>query len=191
MAARTTGIQCPHRQVTLESKVADTKPRHVPYPSPPITLERGNAIANLKLMMPPPGYSEWGGGEAAGEPDKNIPGGNVGGTHGYDKSWSSDYTNAARPPAPPPYLSPRAPISPQGPPPVDLEKYRSPQDNPGYHETGTRFDPSVNPQGFLNRDQYNAIPPSIPAPVRNYMGTNPTSDMKKGGAVRKPKWRRW
>ena len=167
--------------------MADTKQR-APRPSPPITLTRDNAIANLKLMMPPPGYSEGGGGEAAGEPNKNIPGGNIGGTHGYDKSWSSDYTNAARPPAPPPYLSPRAPISPQGPPPVNLEQYHSPQARSGYGEDSTKFDPRTNPSGFLTGDQYRAIPPSVPAPVRTYMGNNPTTDMKRGGVVKVKKY---
>jgi hypothetical protein len=169
--------------------MADTK--RPPRPSPPIMLERGNAIANLKQMMPPPGYSEWGGGEAAGEPDKNIPGGNVGGTHGYQESFTRDRNNVARPPAPPPYLSPRAPILPQGPAPVDLEKYHSPQARAGYGEDNTKFDPSKNPSGFLTGDQYRAIPPSVPPNVRAQMGNEPTTDMAKGGIVGKPKWRKY
>ena len=153
------------------------------HKAPPYYLTRDNAIANLKLgMMPPPGYSEWGGGEAAGEPDKNIPGGNVGGSHDYQRSWTSDYNNAARPLAPPPYLSPNAPITPRGTAnTVDLDKFHSPQSRAGYGEDGTRFDPSVNPHGFITGDQYRAIPPSIPPDVRAYIGDNPTTDLARGG----------
>ena len=162
--------------------MADTK--RPPSKPPPYYLTRDNAIANLKRMMPPPGYSEGGGGEAAGETAKNIPGGNVGGTHGPQQSWTSDYSNAARPPVPPPPMSPYAPVSPQGRPnTVDLDKFHSPQSAPGYGTEGNKFDPSTNPQGFISGQQYNAIPPSVPAPVKVYMGNNPTTGAAKGGPI--------
>jgi hypothetical protein len=166
--------------------MADTK-RPLSKP-PPTYLTRENAVANLKKMMPPPGYGEGGGGVA-----RNLPGGNrTGGGGDYQLPWLPDANNAARPPAPPPMLSPNPPTAvPQRDIPNVASTYHSPQDKPGYNEEGNRFDPSTNPGAFLSGDQYRAIPPSVPAPVRAYMGSNPTTGMKKGGAVSKPKWRRW
>jgi hypothetical protein len=165
--------------------MADTK--RPPRPSPPIMLTRDNAIANLKMMMPPPGYSEGGGGN-----NRNLPGGNIGGSGNYQQPWASDANNVARPPAPPPLMNPNPPTAV---PPRDIPNvantFRSPQNTSGYGEAGTKVDPSTNPGAFLSGDQYRAIPPSVPAPVRAYMGNNPATDMAKGGIVGKPKWRKY
>ena len=165
--------------------------KRTPSKAPPYYLTRENAIANLKGMMPKPGYSEGGGGEAAGERDKNIPGGNIGGTHSYDKSYTSDYDNAAKPPAPPPTMSPNVPSSAVKDTPNVIKTFKSSQDRPGYNEEGNKYDPRTNPTGFLGGEAYRAIPPSVPDKVKSYMGSTPTTKLKKGGAVKKPGWRRF
>ena len=134
-----------------------------------------------------------GGEVAAGEPDKNIPGGNVGGTRTGDDSFTKDAANVAKPPAPPPTMSPNVPSSAVKDTPNVASTFKSSQD-PGYGDKGTKFDPSANPSGFLSGDQYRAIPPSVPAPVKTYMGNNPTTALKKGGPVKKnkkPSWRKF
>jgi hypothetical protein len=155
------------------------------YKTPPSLGTREAGIKALKSKMPPPGYREGGAGEAAGEPGENIPGGNVGGTKSLGKSYLSDRDNVARPPAPPPYLSPNVPSSVQKDIPNVAKTFKSSQDKPGYNEEGNKYDPHTNPSGFLTGDEYRAIPPSVPAPVRSYIGSNPTTGVKKGGPMTK------
>ena len=146
---------------------------------PPRYLTRENAIANLKSMMPPPGYGE----------DQIIPAPGAGGGNAQlmnreTAASSLDRANVARPPAPPVMMSPNPPTAV---PPRDIpnvaQSFHSPQARPGYGGDGTVSDPSVNPSGFLTGQQYNAIPPSVPAPVKAYMGNNPTTGAAKGGPI--------
>lgn len=160
--------------------MADTK--RPPRPSPPITLTRDNAIANLKQMMPPPGY-----GEGQTIPASGAGGGNAQLLNTKTPATLLDRNNAARPPAPPPFVAGTA-----APAPMNVAgTFNSSQNNPGF-SSGPNSDPVLTrPGAFLTGQQYNAIPPSVPAPVRTYMGNNPTTDMQKGGPVKKPAWRKW
>jgi hypothetical protein len=78
----------------------DVKPRAGVRPSPPIMLTRDNAIANLKTMMPPPGY-----GEGQIIPTPGAGGGNAQLMNQQKAASSLDNANVARPPAPPPFVA--------------------------------------------------------------------------------------
>ena len=116
------------------------------------------------------------------KPLPGIPEGQIQGG-GSMSGYLSDKENVAKPPAPPPTMSPNVPSSAVKDTPNVASTFRSSQYKPGFGNDPVQR----NPGSYLTGEQYKAIPPSVPAPVRTQMGNEPTTDTKKGGPIKKYK----